>query len=109
MRFPKEITIRDKYGPAMEINDPDEASAYFEDCVEHNMSFGNSREEAERVERINLGYYAGYYDHETRLRVERLFSCEHPVFGAAAVMGQPSPESALRSGMMAASGKPKRT
>ena len=98
MRFTELVTIGDKYGPAMEITDAAEAQEYFEACVLHTMSFGKSREEAEQVERSNLGYYAGYYSEETRQRCERLFSCAHPVFGSIAEHGQPSAEEALRLG-----------
>lgn len=52
----KEITIGEKYRPAMEITDAAEAQRYFEECVAHCMCFGRSREEAERIERCNLGY-----------------------------------------------------
>jgi hypothetical protein len=34
----KDITIGEKYGPAMEIKAQAEADAYFEQCVEHCMS-----------------------------------------------------------------------
>lgn len=79
----KNITIGDKYGPAMKITGSEEAKAYFERCVEHTMSHGKTRVEAESCERDNLAYYAGYYSHETRVHVECLFDCCHPVFGAA--------------------------
>lgn len=36
-----------------------------------------------------LAYYAGYFSDETRERVERLFQCEHPIFGKFAVHGRP--------------------
>lgn len=75
------ITIGEKYGPAMEITDQSEADAYLEECVQHSISLGKTRKEAEAIERGNLGYYAGYYDNETRERVERLFRCSHPIFG----------------------------
>ena len=95
----RDITLGDKYGPAMEIIDAAEAQEYFERCVLHSMThFGKSREEAEQVERSNLGYCAGYYSEETRRRVERLFSCAHPVFGAIAEHGQPTVEEALEMG-----------
>lgn len=88
--FPERITVGDKYGPAMTITDQAEADEYFEACVEHTMNFcseiwqaDDPRAEAERIERLNLGYIAGYYDHETRVRVERLFSAKHPIFGTA--------------------------
>lgn len=77
-----EITIGEKYGPAMNITDPEEARRYFEACVEHCMAWGHSREEAERIERMNLGYYAGYYGETTAERVFRLFRAPHPIFGA---------------------------
>lgn len=77
----KNITAGDKYGPAMEMTDREEAVKYFEECVEHTMSFGNSREEAIEIEKSNFGYIAGYYDHDTRVRVEELFGSIHPIFG----------------------------
>jgi len=90
--------IRDKYGPAMEITTQEEADAYFEECVDHCLRCDQqeggvkTRAEAEELERSNLGYYAGYYSHETRERVERLFRCWHPIFGAIAENGPPTAE-----------------
>jgi len=92
----KEMTIGEKYSPAMEIKTQKEADAYFEKCVQHNMGFGNTREEAEKVERCNLGYFAGYYDVETRERVERLFGAVHPIFGSAS--NPITPEEAFEKG-----------
>lgn len=93
------ITIGDKYGPAMKITDQAKADVYFEDCVQHSMTFGNSRAQAENIERQNFGYYAGYYGNETRERVERLFNCSHPVFGAIAKNGLAEPEKVLAQGV----------
>lgn len=63
------MTIGQKYGPAMEITNQTEADRYFEECVQHTMSsHGKSRDEAERIEKANLGYYAGYYDDERIFR-----------------------------------------
>lgn len=97
--FSENITIGDKYGPAMKITEQVEADAYFERCVEHTMSFGKGREEAESIERQNLGYFAGYCSHETRHQVERLFRCSHPIFGAIAKVGAPTPEEAFQIGL----------
>jgi hypothetical protein len=77
------ITIGEKYKPIIGMTDKTEAMKYFEECVAHTMSFGKTREEAEEVERCNIGYFAGYYDQATRERVEELFDCQHPVFGSA--------------------------
>jgi hypothetical protein len=92
-------TIGDMYHPAMAITDQAEADAYFERLVEYSMrEWGKSREEAEQTQKSNLGYFAGYYDSETRERVERLFHCSHPVFGSIAEKGAPTPEEALEAG-----------
>lgn len=100
--MPDQISIGDKYGPGMKIEDQAEADAYFEKCVEHTMRFGKTREEAEKVEKSNFGYFAGYCDEATRHRVERLFRCSHPVFGSIEKYGQPSPEDAFKAGLWAA-------
>jgi hypothetical protein len=93
------ITIGDKYDLAMKITDPIEAQEYFEACVQHTMSFyGKNREDAVSIERHNLGYYAGYYNHETRLRVERLFNCSHPIFREAC-KHTPTAEEAFKIGL----------
>lgn len=93
------ITIGEKYGPAMKIASQAEADAYLAECIEHTMAHGFSREKAEETEKANLGYYAGYFDHETRARVEKLFRCAHPVFGAIAENGAPTPEQAFAAGL----------
>lgn len=95
MKFPDVITIGDKYGPAMKIQDEAEAKAYLEACIEHNMRVGGTtRERATGIELQNLGYFAGYYSHETMERVNRLFKTQHPIFGKVA----PTPEAALAAG-----------
>lgn len=59
------------------------------------MRCGRTREESEEIERSNLGYYAGYYDAETRERVERLFGAVHPIFGRST----PTPAEAYSKGV----------
>lgn len=101
------VTIGDKYRPAMEIENPAEAAAYFEACVQHYMSASQrlgktvTHEVAENIERANLGYFAGYYGNDVRERVERLFNCAHPVFGAITENGAPTPEEAFLKGLEA--------
>jgi hypothetical protein len=91
------VTLDQMYGHAMEITDQAEADAWFERCVEYSMRDGRARAEAEAIERRNLGYYAGYYSNETRARVEKLFRCAHPIFGAIADKGPP--ENPFRMGL----------
>ena len=72
--IPDKATMGDKYGPAMEMKTQAEADAYFEELVIHNIAHSDhTKEEAEEIERGNLGYFAGYYDNKTRMRVEKLF------------------------------------
>jgi len=97
--LPHNITLDDKYSPAMKIVSEDEAKQYFEVLVWHSMEHGLTREEAEGIEKTNLGYWAGYYSNETRSRVERLFDCEHPYFGKIDEVGPPTPEQAFRMGV----------
>ncbi len=108
--FSDKMTIGEKYDPAMSITDQAEADAYFERCVEHTMRVGLkdkkplTREEAEDIERQNLGYYAGYCSNETREQVERLFRCKHPVFGSVKENGAPTAFDALVAGVKRGAG-----
>lgn len=56
------------------------------------------RAKAETVEKMNLGYFAGYSSHETRERVEKLFRCAHPVFGKVSVH-KPTTKEGLEAGI----------
>jgi hypothetical protein len=97
IEFSEHATYGEKYHPAMKITDQAEADLYFEACVKHCMRFGKSREEAEQIERCNLGYFGGYYDDETQKRVNRLFHTTHPIFGDT----RPTAEEALQAGIEA--------
>jgi hypothetical protein len=91
---------KDKYDLAMKVTDQASADAILEACVGPRMrDMNSSRGEAAAFERRNLAYYAGYHDDATRERVERLFGCAHPVFGAIAVNGPPTADEALRLGI----------
>ena len=76
-------TFGEVYRPAMLITDQAEADEYKGALVKHLLAFPNVKTEDEAISLMkqNLGYIAGYYGNETRERVERLFNCEHPVFG----------------------------
>lgn len=101
-----ELTIREQYGPAMEIVEQDDADQYFQALVTyHAQRWGRTRAASEQSVRGNLGYYAGYFDSGTRARVERLFHCVHPIFGAIADQGQPTADEALEMGKCLAEGR----
>lgn len=83
------VTAWKLYDPAMQIKTQEEAERYFEKLVRRNMQeAGNDRAQAEKIERENLGYWAGYGSLETRARVERLYKAYHPVLPPA---DQPQP------------------
>lgn len=80
------LTFGEALGPAMEITSSEDAHQYFKDYVEYTkqMLIEHPREDnltAEDICRINLGYYAGYYDAEVQRRVNKLFETTHPVLG----------------------------
>ncbi len=106
MLLPDEMTYGECYGPAMKITDPDEAKEYLDALIERDMRvFGKTREEAHALEMSNLGYYSGYYDHETSVRVNQLFGAVHPVLGPPS--DEPiSPEEAFATGKKWASSAP---
>ena len=91
------MTIGEKYDPPMEITDQQEADRYLEELVTETMKNGWSRGEATRIERENLGYWAGYYTLETRTRVEKLFGAFHPLLPATD-LPQPSQEALILLG-----------
>lgn len=98
----KEISYGEKYDRLAQITEQAEADRYFEECVQHTMSFGKTREEAEQIERSNIGYWSGYLNRTTQERVFALFKTEHPIFGKT----EPSNTQALVAGFQfAALGK----
>lgn len=88
------------YRDMMNIHDQAEADTAFEALIDHcvEQAPDHTRAELETIQRSNLGYSAGYYDNETRERVERLFKCSHPIFGAIATTPPPSAEEAFKLG-----------
>lgn len=82
------LTFGEALDPAMKITDPQEAQQYLTDYVAYiqrhlDQNPRNDTVTAEQIAKSNLGYYAGYYSHKTRIRVEQLFDCVHPIFGKA--------------------------
>ena len=76
------MTYSDLYGPLSEIRTKQQADEYFEFLVSwRTKEFSMPRDEAERIERNNVGYWTGYLDEATARRVMELFQVEHPFFG----------------------------
>lgn len=101
-------TFQDALAPAMQIQDAADAQQYLRAYIAHIEcrladDQGVDGHTAEQIARANLGYFAGYYDHTTRERVERLFGAVHPVIGSAS-KGECTPAQALEAGAVAARG-----
>ncbi len=80
------ITYGNQFSNAMRYETKEEAEEWLEKEVCHIMEFhglGKTVPEAIEIIRSNLGYMAGYYDHETAQKVHRLFGAVHPVFKSA--------------------------
>ncbi len=99
------LTYGESLGPAMQITDQEDADQYLDAYVDflyqRRLREGKQSQmnTLRALAKTNLGYYAGYYDSETRERVERLFKCQHPVFGSIADNGAPTTEQALEAGI----------
>lgn len=76
---------------AVLVRDQRTADRWFAKLVAALMVQGRTREAAESLARMNLGYTAGYYSRETRRRVERFYKAEHPFLGSVADMEHMTP------------------
>lgn len=98
------LTYGECLSPAMNITDPDDAKQYKMAYIKYTEQFlsngrGESGLTAEQIVNQNLGYFAGYYSDEVRQRVEKLFNCSHPIFGAFEHVGTPTAKEALECGL----------
>ena len=60
----------------------DKASDFFKSYVESILNANNvTYDEAEKIAKSNLGYFAGYCDKETIDIIYKTYQCSHPIFG----------------------------
>lgn len=98
---PGDDTWGELLSPAMEITDQAEADQYLADYtvyIEERLTPDRMLPAGE-IARRNLGYFAGYFDNNTRARVEKLFGCVHPIFGSIEKNGPPTVTKAFASGV----------
>lgn len=105
--FTDEATYADLFNPAMEIavaRDFEAAKEYrerYRHYLRERWERGSQEiptdEEIDKTIDVNLGYYAGYYDFETRMAVKEVFGASHPIFGDT----DPTPEEASGGGQEA--------
>lgn len=82
----KVLTYGECLRPAMAITEQADADQYLSDYVDYIQKAldAEPREDgmtARQIALINIGYFAGYYDHETMARTQKLFGAAHPIFG----------------------------
>lgn len=92
-------TYREQFDEAMRCKTKEEADAWLNSEIKRYQSeHGKDGEEAEYVIKSNLGYMAGYCNHEAAQKVQRLFGAVHPVFGTADYHKTVTPEEAFEAG-----------
>lgn len=89
---------------AVGIKDPEEAKEYLKDYTawiqkEIDKDPKRAGDNAESIAKGNIAYFAGYFDNATRERVEELYSCAHPLFGAIKDKEPPGPLEAFNMGL----------
>lgn len=95
-------TLGEIFDTALDLakNDKHKAGVFFNTYVDWVRDVNeSSREEAEKIVKGNLGYFAGYYDKEACDIVYSTYCCEHPIFGKKPF--DVSPEDAYRAGLEA--------
>jgi hypothetical protein len=63
------------------------------------MRFNKTREEAEKIERANIGYMSGYFSTKEMARIQELFGVVHPIFGGMKEFEELTPEDILQKGI----------
>lgn len=81
-----EKTFGEVFGRALKLanEDKEKAQEFFEQYVHFIFKKNdkvNSLEEAERIAKSNLGYFAGYYNQEVCDIIYKTYQCTHPIFG----------------------------
>jgi len=79
------MTFKEALSPAMEITEQEDADQYlveYTNFIQKHLDKNprSDRRPALEIAKINLGYYSGYCDEVTRIRIETLFNCQHPIF-----------------------------
>lgn len=94
------LTYGECLDPIFKITDKADAMQYKKAYVEFTEKHIKENEplSALQIVNSNIGYYAGYGSNEDRKRIEELFECSHPVFGAVKENGVPTGEEAFECG-----------
>lgn len=100
-QFGKDATMGETYTDALgSITTPEDAQEYLEaliECAIHH--WGQSREEAEKIQRSNIGYMSGYFSTKEMARIQSLFGVVHPIFGGMAEFEKLTTEDIIQKGI----------
>ena len=103
-----DLSFRDLLQPAIAIaraRDSKAAEAWLRGYTEHLVTHWNrSPEQAEKIAKTNIGYFAGYYGSEEQQAVYEVFGAVHPIFGTP-VADPPTVEEAIEAGRRMARGE----
>ena len=98
----EELSFHEIFEQALKIRDKEDAQQYLQSysywILVKNVGKPMVKEPID-IAKENFGYWAGYYSHDTRYKIESLFECEHPVFGSIAKKGPPTAEQAFKLGL----------
>lgn len=82
----EEITFKEIFEEARMIKTAEEANQYLSSWVYYIWKNHNPQRKLIKVIlkecRDRLGYYAGYYDRDTRLQMETMYGAIHPIIGS---------------------------
>lgn len=94
------LTMGEIFDIALKIKTKENASEYIHSYASWIKEKENvNLQEALRIAKSNLGYFAGYYSNKVRAQIETLFDCEHPIFGSIEEYGIPTNEEAYMLGV----------
>ena len=96
-------TYQEQFDSAMKCETVEEARKWLNSEIVYAMNmYGQTHEKAKSVILTNLDYMAGYCNHETAQKVQRLFGAIHPIFGSADYHKTVSPKEAIELGIKVA-------
>ncbi len=80
------LTYGEALSPIANITDQENADQYLKDYIEYTQKFLDKKPHpegfsAEKICKINIGYWLGYCSNETAEQILKLFDCSHPIFG----------------------------
>lgn len=78
---PMDKTYAQQFKEALKCKNKKEAESWLEKEIKrYGLEFKRDEKDAREIILYNLGYMAGYYDHDTAMKIHELFGVDHPIF-----------------------------